>query len=60
MPVSWYLMSLWLQNFAYRIPLTAGVFIIAIVGSIGIAWLTVSYKAIKAALVNPVKSLKSE
>ncbi|OOQ62051.1 ABC transporter permease [Mucilaginibacter pedocola] len=60
MPIAWYVMSEWLQNFAYRIPLTAGVFIMAIVGSMGIAWLTVSYKAIKAALVNPVKSLRSE
>ncbi|RWY50137.1 ABC transporter permease [Mucilaginibacter gilvus] len=60
MPTAWYLMSQWLQNFAYRIPLTAGVFLLAIVGSMGIAWLTVSYKALKAALVNPVKSLKSE
>jgi len=60
MPAAWYLMSQWLQNFAYRIPLTAGVFILAIAGSLGIAWLTVGYKAIKAALVNPVKSLRSE
>jgi putative ABC transport system permease protein len=60
MPLAWYLMSQWLQNFAYRIPLTAGVFVLAIAGSMGIAWLTVSYKAVKAALVNPVKSLKSE
>ncbi|AMR32652.1 ABC transporter permease [Mucilaginibacter sp. PAMC 26640] len=60
MPVSWYMMSAWLQNFAYRVPLTAGVFVIAVVASMLIAWATVSYKAIKAALVNPVKSLKSE
>lgn len=59
-PVSWYMMSEWLQNFAYRIPITPGVFVLAIVGSITIAWLTVAYKAVKAALVNPVKSLKSE
>lgn len=60
MPVSWYMMSEWLQNFAYRVPLTAGVFVLAVVASMVIAWATVSYKAIKAALVNPVKSLKSE
>lgn len=60
MPAAWYLMSEWLQNFAYRIPLTAGVFIMAIAGSLGIAWITVGYKAIKAALINPVKSLRSE
>ncbi|WP_374949091.1 ABC transporter permease [Mucilaginibacter sp.] len=60
MPAAWYMMSEWLQNFAYRIPLTAGVFVLAIVGCIGIAWITVGYKAVRAALVNPVKSLKSE
>jgi len=59
-PAAWYLMNSWLQNFAYRISLNAGVFILAIASSIIIAWLTVSYKAVKAALVNPVKSLRSE
>lgn len=60
MPASWYLMSGWLQNFAYRVPLTAGVFVLAIVASVIIAWITVGYKAVRAALVNPVKSLRSE
>ncbi|RYU92420.1 FtsX-like permease family protein [Mucilaginibacter terrigena] len=60
MPLAWYVMSGWLQNFAYRIPLTAGVFILAIVSSMAIAWVTVGYKALRAALVNPVKSLRSE
>ncbi|GGH04600.1 ABC transporter permease [Mucilaginibacter phyllosphaerae] len=60
MPAAWYLMSGWLQNFAYRINLTAGVFVLAIASSLAIACLTVGYKAIKAALVNPVKSLRSE
>ncbi|MFD0765075.1 ABC transporter permease [Mucilaginibacter lutimaris] len=60
MPAAWYMMSGWLQNFAYRIPLTAGVFVLAIASSIVIAWLTVGYKAVRAALVNPVKSLRSE
>ncbi|TFF39211.1 ABC transporter permease [Mucilaginibacter psychrotolerans] len=59
-PLSWYLMQQWLQNFAYRIPLSGGIFALAIVSSVAIAWLTVGYKAVKAALVNPVKSLKSE
>jgi predicted permease len=60
MPAAWYMMTEWLQNFAYRIPLTGGVFVLAIVASTGIAWITVGYKAIKAALVNPVRSLRSE
>jgi ABC-type antimicrobial peptide transport system permease subunit len=60
MPAAWYLMTGWLQNFAYRISLSVWVFILAIVSSILIAWITVGYKALKAALVNPVKSLRSE
>jgi ABC-type antimicrobial peptide transport system permease subunit len=60
MPAAWYLMTGWLQNFAYRISLSVWVFILAIVSSILIAWITVGYEALKAALVNPVKSLRSE
>ncbi|MDB5009094.1 MAG: macB 12 [Mucilaginibacter sp.] len=60
MPAAWYIMTGWLQNFAYRIPLNAWIFLFAIVVSSIIAWLTVGYKAIRAALVNPVKSLRSE
>lgn len=59
-PVSWWLMNNWLQDFAYRIALNAQPFILAGVIALGIAWLTVSYQSIKAALVNPVKSLRSE
>jgi ABC-type antimicrobial peptide transport system permease subunit len=59
-PVGWYMMKGWLQNFVYRIQLSADVFIIAIVASLVIAWITVGYKAVKAALANPVKSLRSE
>jgi len=59
-PAAWYIMTGWLQNFAYRISISAWVFIAAIAVSIIIAWLTVGYKAIRAALVNPVKSLRSE
>lgn len=59
-PAAWYVMSGWLQTFAYRISLNAWIFVAAIVMSLIIAWLTVGYKAVKAALVNPVKSLRSE
>jgi ABC-type antimicrobial peptide transport system permease subunit len=59
-PVGWYMMSGWLQNFVYRISISPDVFVLAVIGSIGLAWLTVGYKAIKAALVTPVKSLRSE
>lgn len=59
-PVAWYMMNTWLNNFVFKVPLSAWFFISAIVGSILIAWITVGYKAIKAALANPVKSLRSE
>jgi putative ABC transport system permease protein len=59
-PVAWYFMQQWLQGFTYRIHPGFGIFAISIVLSIIIAWITVGYKAIKAALVNPVKSLRSE
>jgi len=59
-PAAWYIMSGWLQNFAYRISLNVWIFVTAIVVSVIITWLTVGYKAVKAALVNPVKSLRSE
>jgi ABC-type antimicrobial peptide transport system permease subunit len=59
-PVAWYMMHTWLNNFVYRIPLNAWFFLAAIVGSVLIAWVTVGYKAIKAALANPVKALRSE
>lgn len=59
-PLAWYLMNNWLQGFAFRISLGAGVFVIAGLVSLAIAWLTVSYQSIRAALANPVKSLRSE
>jgi putative ABC transport system permease protein len=59
-PLSWYLMNEWLHGFAYRINIGPSVFVIAITSVILITILTVSFQAIKAALVNPVKSLRSE
>ena len=59
-PVAWYMMHNWLNNFVYRVPLSIWFFVSAIAGSVAIAWLTVGYKAIKAALANPVKALRSE
>jgi ABC-type antimicrobial peptide transport system permease subunit len=59
-PVAWFAMNSWLQGFNYRITVTADVFVIAGFLAIGIALLTVSFQAIKAALANPVKSLRSE
>ncbi|MFT3678997.1 MAG: ABC transporter permease [Ferruginibacter sp.] len=57
-PAAWYLMNDWLKNFVYKVNIGAGVFIAAIACSILIAWITVGYKAFKAATANPVKSLK--
>lgn len=59
-PVAYYMMNNWLNNFAYRIHIGIMVFALAIISSIVIAWITVGYKSIKAAIANPVKSLRTE
>ncbi len=59
-PLAWWMMDTWLGGFAYRIPLRVDSFLIAGIVAFAIAGLTVSYQSIKAAVVNPVKSLKSE
>jgi putative ABC transport system permease protein len=53
-------MTLWLQDFAYRTPIHWWVFILAGAATMLIALLTVSYQAIKAAVANPTKSLRTE
>jgi ABC-type antimicrobial peptide transport system permease subunit len=59
-PIAWYFMNQWLHSFAYRIDISLWIFILAGLGAIFIALITVSFQAIKAALINPVKSLKTE
>jgi putative ABC transport system permease protein len=59
-PVGWYLMHKWLESYVFRIRLGPGIFLLAMLLSVVIAWLTVGYKALKAALANPVSSLRSE
>jgi putative ABC transport system permease protein len=59
-PVGWYLMDSWLQDFAYRIQLGVEVFLLAGVIALMIGWLTVSYQSVKAAIMNPVKALRNE
>ena len=59
-PVAWYLLNGWLQDFAYRIQLSWWMFALAGMAAILIALLTVGFQSIKAALANPVKSLRSE
>ena len=59
-PIAWYVMNQWLQNFAYRIAIEWWVFALAGLLAVGIALLTVSFQSVKAALMNPVNSLRSE
>ena len=59
-PLAWYAMHRWLQDFAYRIDIAWWVFALAGLLAVGIALLTVSFQSIRAALMNPVKSLRSE
>jgi len=59
-PVAWYFMHQWLQDFAYKIGINWWVFVLAGGMSIIIAFITISFQAIKAALTNPVKTLRSE
>jgi ABC-type antimicrobial peptide transport system permease subunit len=59
-PIAWYAMHRWLADFAYKIDIEWWVFGLAGLLAVGIALLTVSFQSIKAALMNPVKSLRSE
>jgi putative ABC transport system permease protein len=59
-PVGYYFMYKWLEDFTYRITIGPDIFILAILASVIIAWTSVGYKAVRAALANPVKSLRSE
>ncbi len=60
LPIAWYGMSRWLQNFAYRISLGWGIFVLAGALSLIIAFLTVSFQAVKSATADPVKTLRYE
>ncbi|MDB5242172.1 MAG: hypothetical protein JWP57_2797 [Spirosoma sp.] len=59
-PLSWWAMHKWLQGFAYKIDIEWWMFALAGLLAMGIALLTVSFQSVKAALMNPVKSLRSE
>ena len=59
-PVAWWVMSKWLQDFAYRTNITWAVFVITTAAALCIALLTISFQAIRAAISNPVKSLRTE
>ena len=60
LPAGYYAMNKWLQTFAYKTPLSWWIFVLAALVTILIAMITVSFKALKAAVANPVKSLRSE
>ncbi len=59
-PVAWLVMNKWLQSFAYRINISWWIFFIAGALALVIALATISYQSIKAAVANPVKSLRTE
>jgi len=59
-PLAWFSVYKWLQDYAYRIDITWWIFLLAVLIAIIIAFLTISFQAIKAAVANPVKSLRTE
>jgi len=59
-PLAWFMMNRWLQDFAYRVQISWTVFVLAAVIAVVITMLTVSFRAIRAAIANPVISLKAE
>ena len=60
LPLSWYAMNKWLEDFSYRIEISWWIFALAAFLAIAVSLLTVSYQSIKAAIVNPIKSLRCE
>ena len=59
-PVAWWAISSWLESFAYRVHMSWIIFVAASVAALLIGWITVSFESFKAALANPVKSLRNE
>jgi len=59
-PISWYAMDRWLMDFAYKLPVAWWIYAEAGFLTVAIALVTVSYQTIKAARMNPVKSLRAE
>ena len=59
-PCSYLLMGRWLESFAYRAGMSWWIFLIAVGAALLMAWLTVSYQSIKAAVMNPIKALRYE
>ncbi|MBX2922482.1 MAG: ABC transporter permease [Chitinophagaceae bacterium] len=59
-PLAWIAINQWLQGFAYHVELSGWVFLAASLGALAIAWITISYESIKAAMANPVRALRTE
>ena len=59
-PVTWYAMNKWLQDFAYHVSIPWWIFLLAGIIAVVIALVTIGYQAIKAAIANPVNSLRTE
>ena len=59
-PIGWYMMNEWLADFEYRTSMSWWIFVLAVAAALCIAWLSVSYQSIRAALTNPINSLRSE
>jgi putative ABC transport system permease protein len=59
-PIAWWAMSTWLERYSYRVSIGWWVFVLTGILSVAIALITVSYQSIKAAIANPVKSLRTE
>ena len=59
-PVAYFVMSRWLQNFAYRIDMSLQMFVAAALAVLSVAMLSISYQVLKAAHINPVDAIKYE
>jgi ABC-type antimicrobial peptide transport system permease subunit len=59
-PIGYYIMNNWLSNYEYRTQISGWVFLLTCLGALAITLATVSYQAIRAAVMNPVKSLRNE
>jgi putative ABC transport system permease protein len=59
-PVAWFAINSWLKGFAYRVSADWVIFVTASLAALTIALITVSYESVKAAIANPVKSLRTE
>ncbi|MFD2938340.1 ABC transporter permease, partial [Spirosoma flavum] len=59
-PIAWYFLHEWLQSYTYRTEISGWIFVFSGLGALVVTLLTVSYQSIKAALVNPINSLRSD